>query len=137
MRIRHGIDRLSIERFSKMIERQGIRALEKLFTDQECISLCNVPLSKLEIPLSDAQLRSWAARYCAKEAVSKALGQGIRGDVQFHGIEILKDSLGAPYVQLRHGTRELADALGVTDIALSITHEGGVAFASVVMLCTD
>ena len=44
--------------------------------------------------------RYLASRWAAKEAFSKALGTGFRGDVNFSDISILNNELGAPYIQL-------------------------------------
>jgi holo-[acyl-carrier protein] synthase len=47
----------------------------------------------------------YAKRFAAKEALSKALGTGIRKDVKFKDMEILNDKLGKPYIKLK-GTTE-------------------------------
>ncbi len=66
--------------------------------------------------------------FAAKEAVSKALGTGI-GKVAWQDIEILHAPSGEPSVIL-HGTAlEVAQAKGLVEWAVSITHEGGMAAA--------
>ena len=46
----------------------------------------------------------YAKRFAAKEALSKALGTGIRKGVNFKDIEILNDNLGKPSIQLKGST---------------------------------
>ena len=43
----------------------------------------------------------YAKRFAAKEALSKALGTGIRKDIKFKNIEIRNDSYGKPSIQLK------------------------------------
>lgn len=70
-----------------------------------------------------------AGLYAAKEAVSKAFGIGFSRGLRFSDIEILHASSGEPYVKLEGYFREVSDTLGVKDIALSISHDGGFAVA--------
>ena len=43
----------------------------------------------------------YAKRFAAKEALSKALGTGIRKGINFKNIEIFNDSYGKPFIRLR------------------------------------
>ena len=45
----------------------------------------------------------YAKRFAAKEALSKALGTGIRKGIDFKSIEILNDNLGKPSIALKGG----------------------------------
>ena len=80
----------------------------------------------------EAPLDAWyyASRFAGKEAVSKALGTGMAGDVTVHTIEILRLPSGAPTVNVIGGAREVADEIGVTQCFISITYSGGLAIAS-------
>ncbi|MFA6941693.1 MAG: holo-ACP synthase, partial [Clostridiaceae bacterium] len=73
---------------------------------------------------------SLAGKFSAKEAVSKALGTGIRG-FSFKDIEILKDNPGKPYVILKNNAEKLASSFGNYSISISISHsrENAVAVA--------
>lgn len=73
---------------------------------------------------------SVAGRFAAKEAVSKALGTGIRG-FEFKDIEIDKNTLGKPIVSLRGEAKKLGEKLGNYKIHLSISHskENAIAYA--------
>ncbi|MCH9616765.1 MAG: Holo-[acyl-carrier-protein] synthase [Chlamydiia bacterium] len=85
-----GTDIIAIGRFSKSIEKYGKKFLDKIFTAEEQ-EYCDA--------FSDSTPR-YAARFSAKEAVSKALGCGIGKDLGFHDIEIIKDDLGKPHIRL-------------------------------------
>jgi holo-[acyl-carrier protein] synthase len=67
-----------------------------------------------------------AARFAAKEAVMKSLGAGWR-DVRWRDVEI--SGGGAPRVVLRGRAAARAEALGVTDVLVSLTHTGDLAAA--------
>jgi holo-[acyl-carrier protein] synthase len=117
MELRNGVDLLEIERLQKAIEKHGERFLARIYTLAER-ELCN------------GNTASLAARFAAKEAVSKALGSGL-GKVAWTDIEVLRAESGAPTLHLHGNARALADELGLTQwsISLSHTHEYAVAMA--------
>ncbi len=63
----------------------------------------------------------YAARFAAKEAVSKALGTGI-GPVSWRDIEIDTDAAGAPVLRLYRAAAAKSAELGLTDWSISLTH---------------
>ncbi len=72
-----------------------------------------------------------AARFAAKEAMIKALpgaGEGVR----LTTIEVVSDSSGGVRPELSGHAAELAEAAGITELALSLTHDSGFAAAAVV-----
>ena len=75
-------------------------------------------------------MESLAARFAAKEAVSKALGTGIwqRG-VRFTDIEIVMEQDGRPTVFLSRGAHQVFLELGGHSISVSMTHDGDMAMA--------
>lgn len=75
-------------------------------------------------------MESLAARFAAKEAVSKALGTGIwqRG-VRFTDIEIVMEQDGRPTVSLSRGAHQVFLELGGQSISVSMTHDGDMAMA--------
>lgn len=85
-----GVDILEIERIRSAYERYGDRFLQKIFTPLE-IAYCQ----KHKDPYP-----RFAARFCAKEAVAKALGTGLGANLSFHDIEISHDESGRPQVSL-------------------------------------
>lgn len=91
-----GTDILSIDRFRKSIEKHGDAFIEKIFVASE-IEYCK----KFSDPIPP-----FAARFSAKEAVVKALGEGFGESLGFHDIVITKDEKGKPYVSLSPKAKE-------------------------------
>jgi holo-[acyl-carrier protein] synthase len=74
-----------------------------------------------------------AGRFAAKEAVLKALGVGIHGNINPREIETLSSESGNPQVTLRGDAKKLARKLGLKHCELSISHEAGLAVAFAVL----
>ena len=74
----------------------------------------------------------YAGMFCAKEAVMKALGTGMRG-MSMTEIEVLHDPLGKPYVRLNGGAAEAMARLGGKRIFISITHDGDYSAAQAIL----
>jgi holo-[acyl-carrier protein] synthase len=83
-----GVDAVEIDRIARSLERFGERFLRRVYTERE-VFYCRGRVPEL------------AVRFAAKEAISKALGTGIRGIV-WREMEILPDRRGKPLVYL-HG----------------------------------
>jgi len=113
-----GTDIISIDRFSKSVERQGEKFLETIFTEEEK-HYCQ----KFKDPMG-----AYAARFSAKEAVAKALGCGFTETFSFLDIEVMKDEKGKPSIQLSTRAQEEFDS---PQIEISISHckEYATAFA--------
>ena len=90
-----GTDIVNIKRIEKTILKKGDLFKKKIFSKNE-IKYCE----KKKKPSS-----FYAKRYAAKEALSKALGTGIRKDVTFKNIEILNDKYGKPSIILKAETK--------------------------------
>jgi holo-[acyl-carrier protein] synthase len=115
-----GVDIVEISRLSRIYERWGQRFLDRVYTAREQ-SFCRERLPEL------------AARFAAKEAISKALGTGIvgRGGVSWLDMEVLPDRRGKPLVYLHGRARERAQELGLNEWAISLSHERAMAVAFV------
>ncbi len=73
-----------------------------------------------------------AARFAAKEAVSKALGTGIGEKCSFTDVEVIRNEVGSPSILL-HGTAGVtARELGITTWFLTMSHSALSAAASVI-----
>lgn len=106
---RVGTDILEVSRIERALKR-SVRFSEKVFTDYE--------RSYIE---SRSGYRSAGGIFCAKEAVSKLLGTGIRG-FGWRDIEVRHDKLGKPEVFLYGGALDIAREQGLSDLDLSISH---------------
>jgi holo-[acyl-carrier protein] synthase len=120
-----GIDVVEIGRIAAAIDRHGERFLAKIFTAAER-AYCET--RKHPAP-------HYAARFAAKEAVSKALGCGIGKNAGLHDLEILHDSSGAPKLHLHGAAEKFAKDKGINDIQISLTHTREYAAANAVALC--
>ena len=89
-----GTDIINIKRMEKSIKKNGDNFINKVFSKNE-ISYCKK--KKNPFPF-------YAKRFAAKEALSKALGTGIRKGINFKNIEISNDNLGKPSIKLRGST---------------------------------
>ena len=83
--------------------------------------------------VAEAQLglESLAARFAAKESLAKALGAP-RG-LSWQDAEVVVDDTGRPGFELRGSVAVTAADLGVDRVHLSLSHDGGVAVAFVVL----
>ena len=116
-----GIDLTEIPRIQKSIARFGNRFLDRIFTPREkayCLRKRNAA-------------ESFAARFAAKEAAAKALGTGISYGVTWLEIEVTREPSGRPGLKFHGRAEQIASRLGVTNAALSLTHTGILAMASV------
>src|SRR5271163_1199515 len=117
-----GVDIAEIDRITAAIGRHGAAILERLYTPRE-VAYCERHKNKFE---------RYAARFAAKEAAMKALGTGWRRGVRWRDIEVVREPSGKPTLQLVGVAGELAERMGVKNIALTITHSGNLALAQVI-----
>lgn len=118
MKLSSGVDLVDIARIRDAVDRHGDRFISRIFTETEQRD-CGGRVSSL------------AARFAAKEAVSKALGCGI-GDVGWLDIEIRSDEKKAPHLVLHGEGERLAKQLGLLNWSVSLSHTESQAIAFVV-----
>ena len=128
MRLFLGTDICEIQRIEDIYKKYGQAFLKKIYTLRE-INYC-LSNEKMAIP-------RLAARFAAKEAVSKALKIGMNGlgwekGMYFKDIEILKDENGAVSIKLYGKAHELEKKLCITDWEVSISHSKTNAIATVI-----
>ena len=119
-----GIDVVEVDRIASAIDRHGAPFLAKLFTPAErdyCDSHKNPALH-------------YAARFAAKEAVSKALGTGIGEHAGWLDLEITRDATGAPKIQLQGNAADFARRNGILEIQISLTHARQYAAANAIAI---
>jgi holo-[acyl-carrier protein] synthase len=113
-----GVDIVEIARLEESVARWGEDFLNRVYTDTE-------------IKLYRQKLPSLAVRFAAKEAVIKALGQqGKKASLK--DIEVLSGPGGQPVVNLYGRAQQQAKAMGLVELAVSLSHskEYAVAFVS-------
>jgi holo-[acyl-carrier protein] synthase len=113
-----GVDIVEIARLEEAIARHGENFLKRVYTDSE-------------LKLYRKKLPSLAARFAAKEAVVKALGNPDK-DISLNEIEVLSDPGGQPVVNLYGKTQQQAKGMGLDKLAVTLSHtkEYAVAFVS-------
>ncbi len=113
-----GVDIVEIDRLAQSVDRFGDRFLKRVYTERE-LAYCN------------GRATSLAARWAAKEAVSKALGTGI-GEVGWQEIEVVSEDNCRPTLCLHGSAAELAARLGIAGFAISLSHAKEYAVAFVI-----
>ncbi len=113
-----GVDICEIERMERALARHPTMR-ERVFTLEER-TYCDSKARPAE---------SYAGRFAAREAVIKALG-GYRGR-GWQDISVTRSPSGAPAIRLEGNAKDRADALGISHVLISFTHEraSAVAFA--------
>src|ERR687897_2568822 len=110
-----GIDLIDVDRIRRVLGRFPDRFRLRVLTDREQ-RYCGHRVERI------------AGRWAAKEAISKVLGLGVRG-VGWREIEILPNRAGAPQVYLHERAAQRAQAMGLADVTVSISHERHMAVA--------
>jgi holo-[acyl-carrier protein] synthase len=118
-----GVDLVECARIQRSIDRFGDRFLHRVFTDGE-----------IEYSMSmKFPARHLAARFAAKEAVSKAFGTGIGKAMGWRNIDIRKKSSGEPFLVFSGPAQELAVARGVASALITLSHTAHHAVAMIVL----
>tara|TARA_B100001287_G_scaffold144765_1_gene121777 strand:+ start:753 stop:1151 length:399 start_codon:yes stop_codon:yes gene_type:complete len=127
MIIGHGIDLIDIRRVEKTINKFGNRFINRIFTKGEIIRSEN----------RNKRIESYAKRFAAKEACSKALGTGFRSGVYWRDIEVVNEKSGKPILKLTGGAYKRLEKLipnnNAYNISLSITDDYPWAQANVII----
>lgn len=118
-----GVDVVDLARFAAVLERTpALRT--RLFTPAELVR--------------DGEVRpvaSLAARFAAKEALIKAFGSS--AGLSWQELEVVADDQRKPSLTLHSGAQAVADARGVSSVHLSLSHDGPIATAFVVIEGTE
>jgi holo-[acyl-carrier protein] synthase len=118
-----GVDLVECARIQHSMDRFGDRFLNRVFTDGE-----------IEYSMSmKFPARHLAARFAAKEAVSKAFGTGIGKAMGWRNIDVQKRQSGEPFLVFSGPAQELAAKRGVTSALITLSHTEHHAMASVVL----
>ena len=127
MIIGYGIDLIDIRRIEKTINRFDERFIKRIFTKNEII----------RSDKKQKRIESYAKRFAAKEACSKALGTGFRSGVFWKNIEVVNEKSGKPTLNLSGGAykrlKKLTPNGNNYNISLSITDDFPWAQANVII----
>ncbi len=125
MPLRVGIDLVSVDSVRDSLRTHADRYLERIFTAREredCRTDAGIDPERL------------AARFAAKEATLKVLRPEEQG-IPWNTIEVRRHPAGWVELELSGRAAALAAAAGLTELALSISHEDG--FATAVVIASD
>jgi holo-[acyl-carrier protein] synthase len=114
-----GADVIEVERIRGVVERQGERFLARVFTDEE-----RAYCSRMAHPH-----KHLAARFAAKEAVSKAFSTGIGAEVGWRTVSVYHGPRNQPLVRLDDKGAALLRSMGATHVMLTLSHTDTVAMA--------
>ncbi len=120
-----GTDLVEIGRVEEIYLRHGPRFLDRVFT----------PAERAECLGRARPVVHLAGRVAAKEAAMKALGTGWAGGVHWTDIEVQSAAGGAPSLAFGGGARRQAEARGIRQSWLSLSHDGE--YATAVVIVTD
>ncbi len=124
-----GNDVVDIRRIEQSIARYGNRFLERVFTEAE--------RAKAERRTEKLRAATYAKRFAAKEAASKALGTGFRAGVFFRDLGVVNLPSGQPTLQMTGGAAERLARLTPpghrAEVALTMTDEYPYASAVVII----
>ena len=122
-----GSDITDVRRVAKVIERHGDRFLTRVFTESE----------RARAERRKNRVETYAKRFAAKEACSKALGTGIRGGVWWRDMGVVNLPSGKPSMKLTGGALKRLQAITPEghepQIDLTISDEGPMAVAFVII----
>lgn len=121
-----GVDIVEVSRIKNAAIRWKENFLKRIFTDRE-LNYSNQ---------RSASHQHLAARFAAKEAVLKALGNGWTNRVEWKDIEIWNDASGKPNIRLSGEVQKVCKRLGVDDILISMSHTRTYAVANAILIKT-
>jgi holo-[acyl-carrier protein] synthase len=114
-----GSDIVDIRRIASALERHGDRFLDRIFTAEE--------RRKAERRTERIRVATYAKRFAAKEAASKALGTGFRAGVFWRDLGVVNLSTGAPTLRMTGGAALRLAAITprgmVSQVSLTMTDE--------------
>jgi holo-[acyl-carrier protein] synthase len=107
-----GCDIIETERIRHVLEKHGERFLKRVFTEEEQAYCSSVKHSH----------KHYAARWAAKEAVSKAFTTGIGEHLEWTSVSVYHGSRKEPLARLDAKAQALLEQVGATHVWLSLSH---------------
>ena len=124
-----GTDIIDIRRIKNTIHRYGEKFKKRCFSNNEIIRSENCFNTT----------NSYAKRYAAKEACSKALGTGLAKGIYWKDIEVLNNEFGQPLIKLHNNAVKMISKLTKKDykIEVSLSDELNYAIANVIIFINE
>ncbi len=122
-----GIDIIEVQRIQSSYEKFGERFLNRILHPNE-VAYCLSHRSPAPF---------LAARFAAKEAISKAFGTGIGAELGWRDMEVGKRPSGEPFVVLHGGGEQLLQSRGGHNVLLSLSHTQNYAAAVAILQTAD
>ena len=116
-----GVDLVELDRIERAVDRHGERFLERIYTPEE--------LARYR-----QRLPELAARFAAKEAVSKCFTTGIGEALGWKSIEVVKGDREEPLIRLDERGLALMQQLGANDVLVSLSHTANYGLATAVLV---
>jgi len=123
--VRVGTDLVSVGQVAESVARFGDRYVDRIYTAHE-ISCCRGTPAVVAAGL--------AARFAAKEATVKVL-RSVGHQPDWRSIEVRREPAGWCRLSLSGEAARMAEEQGISELAVSLTHEGPMAAAVVVAVC--
>lgn len=122
-----GVDVVETARIESSLAKFGDHFLRRVFVPGEIEYCSAMPQPVLH----------YAARFAAKEAVSKAFGTGIGKRMGWRDIEVRRKETGEPFIVLHGHAAEYARRLNVSATFISLSHTAHYAAANAVVVCSE
>lgn len=119
-----GCDVIEVGRIQRVLERQGARFLERVFTEEERAYCLGMPHPHKHL----------AARFAAKEAVSKCFTTGIGAELGWKSVSVHHGARHEPRVRLDEKGQVLLRRVGGSHVQVSLSHTDTVAMAVAAIL---
>ncbi len=119
-----GCDLIEVDRIRGVLERQGERFLSRVFTDEER-AYCD----GMKHPH-----KHYAARFAAKEAVSKCFTTGIGAELGWKSVSVYHGARHEPLVRLDAQGQALLQQVGGSHVLVSLSHTETAAMAVAAIL---
>ena len=119
-----GADLIEVERVRGVLERQGERFIARVFTEEE-----RAYCAGMGYPY-----KHYAARFAAKEAVSKCFGTGIGAELGWRSVSIYHGERHQPLVRLDEKGLALLSHVGATHVHVTLSHTETMAMAVAVLV---
>lgn len=119
-----GVDIVEVARIKNAVSRWQDSFLRKIFTEGE-------------INYSKAKKFSYqhlAARFAAKEAVLKAIGDSSIHRIEWSEVEVLNDEFGKPVVHLSGEAKRIKDRKNISEILITMSHTSKLAVANAILV---